>query len=61
MSVPITLATARRVIVHLLHDRRTIVLIVALPAIELTLLRLVLDADPAVFDRWALPLLGVFR
>jgi len=60
MSVPITLATTRRVLVQLLHDRRTVVLIVALPAIELTLLRFVLDADPAVFDRWALPLLGVF-
>ena len=60
MSATITLATARRVLVQLLHDRRTVVLIVALPAIELTLLRFVLDADPAVFDRWAVPLLGVF-
>jgi ABC-2 type transport system permease protein len=60
MSVAITLATARRVLVQLLHDRRTVALVVALPAIELTLLRLVLDADPDVFDRWALPLLGAF-
>ena len=60
MSATITLATAHRVLVQLLHDRRTVVLIVALPAIELTLLRFVLDADPAVFDRWAVPLLGVF-
>jgi ABC-2 type transport system permease protein len=60
MSATITLATARRVLAQLLHDRRTVALVVALPAIELTLLRLVLDADPAVFDRWAVPLLGVF-
>ena len=60
MSAQITLATAHRVIVQLLHDRRTVVLIVALPAVELTLLRFVLDADPDVFDRWAVPLLGVF-
>jgi ABC-2 type transport system permease protein len=60
MSATITLATAHRVLVQLLHDRRTVALVVALPAIELTLLRLVLDADPAVFDRWAVPLLGVF-
>jgi ABC-2 type transport system permease protein len=60
MSATITLATAHRVLVQLLHDRRTVALVVALPAIELTLLRFVLDADPAVFDRWAVPLLGVF-
>jgi ABC-2 type transport system permease protein len=60
MSVTIALATARRVLAQLLHDRRTVVLVIALPAIELTLLRLVLDADPDVFDRWAVPLLGVF-
>jgi len=60
MSAQITLATAHRVLVQLLHDRRTVALIVALPALELTLLRFVLDADPDVFDRWALPLLGVF-
>jgi ABC-2 type transport system permease protein len=60
MSPTITLATAHRVLVQLLHDRRTVALVVALPGIELTLLRFVLDADPAVFDRWAVPLLGVF-
>jgi ABC-2 type transport system permease protein len=60
MSATITLATAHRVLAQLLHDRRTVALVVALPAIELTLLRFVLDADPAVFDRWAVPLLGVF-
>ena len=60
MSATITFATAHRVLAQLRHDRRTVVLVVALPAIELTLLRFVLDADPAVFDRWAVPLLGVF-
>jgi ABC-2 type transport system permease protein len=56
----ITLATARRVLVQLLHDRRTVAMILALPAVELILLRLVLDADGHMFDRWAVPLLGVF-
>jgi ABC-2 type transport system permease protein len=60
MSATITLATAHRVLIQLLHDRRTVALVLALPAIELTLLRFVLDADPDVFDRWAVPLLGVF-
>lgn len=60
MSAHITLATARRVLVQLMHDRRTVLLVLALPAIELTLLRFVLDADPDVFDRWAVPRLGVF-
>jgi ABC-2 type transport system permease protein len=60
MSTPLTLATARRVLMQLLHDRRTVAMILALPAVELIVLRLVLDADPNVFDRWAVPLLGVF-
>ena len=60
MSATITFATAHRVLAQLRHDRRTVALIVALPALELTLLRFVLDADSAVFDRWAVPLLGVF-
>ncbi len=60
MSAQLTLATARRILVQLLHDRRTVALILALPATELVLLRFVLDADPDVFDRWAVPLLGVF-
>jgi ABC-2 type transport system permease protein len=60
VSATITFATAHRVLAQLRHDRRTVALIVALPALELTLLRFVLDADSAVFDRWAVPLLGVF-
>jgi ABC-2 type transport system ATP-binding protein/ABC-2 type transport system permease protein len=60
LSVPITLATTRRVLRQLRHDRQTVVLILALPAVELTLLRFVLNTAPDVFDRWAVPLLGVF-
>jgi ABC-2 type transport system permease protein len=56
----IALATARRVLSQLRHDRQTVVMILALPAAELTLLRFVLDSEAAVFDRWAVPLLGVF-
>ena len=59
-SPSITAATARRVLSQLRHDRQTVAMIVALPTAELTLLRFVLDGEPEVFDRWAVPLLGVF-
>ena len=60
LSIHVTFATARRVLSQLRHDRQTVALLVALPAAELTLLRFVLDGAPDVFDRWAVPLLGVF-
>jgi ABC-2 type transport system permease protein len=59
-SVRITAATARRVLIQLRNDHQTIALILGLPALELTLLRFVLDSAPDVYDRWAVPLLGVF-
>lgn len=59
-STSITAATARRVLSQLRHDRQTVAMIIGLPTVELTLLRFVLDSEPAVFDRWAVPLLGVF-
>ena len=60
ISSRITLATARRVLLQLRNDPRTVALILGVPALELTLLRFVLDSAPEVYDRWAVPLLGVF-
>ena len=60
ISARVTAATARRVLTQLRHDPQTIAMILGLPAVELTLLRFVLDGEPTVFDRWAVPLLGVF-
>jgi ABC-2 type transport system permease protein len=61
LTIPITGAATRRVLSQLRHDSQTVVLILALRAAELTLLRFVLDSAPDVFDRWAVPLLGVFH
>jgi ABC-2 type transport system permease protein len=55
-----TLWTAGRVLGQLRHDRRTVALLVVVPALLLVLLRYVFDAQPAIFDRIGLILLGVF-
>lgn len=60
MSVRITLATAGRVLRQLRHDRRTMALLVVVPALLLTVIYFMYqDADRA-FDRIALTMLGVF-
>jgi ABC-2 type transport system permease protein len=59
VSVTITLATARRILSQLRHDRRTVGLIVGVPSLLMILLRYVMDR-PAAFDRYGPMLLGVF-
>lgn len=60
MSPRITLATAARVLRQLRHDPRTIALLLVVPVVLETLLRLVYDGKPAIFDRIGAPLLGIF-
>jgi ABC-2 type transport system permease protein len=60
MSLRITLTTTGRVLLQLRHDPRTIALMVAVPSLLLVLLRFIFDAQPEVFDRVGLVLLGVF-
>ena len=60
MSVRITIATARRALEQLRRDPRTLALIVVVPPALLTLLRYVLDGNPAAFQRVAVPLVGLF-
>lgn len=60
MSARVVLATAGRILRQLRHDRRTVALILVVPTLLLTLLRYMFDAEPAVFDRIALVMLGVF-
>lgn len=60
MNPTITLATAVRVLRQLRHDPRTVVLLLAVPAVLLTLVRFVINADNLAFDRFGLPLLGIF-
>ena len=60
MNVRITFATAARVLHQLRADRRTVALLIVVPAVLMILLRYVFDGSPAVFDRIGLPLLGIF-
>jgi ABC-2 type transport system permease protein len=60
MSVRITLSTAARILRQLRHDRRTVGLLVAVPAALLTLLYFMYDDAGGTFDRIALVMLGIF-
>ncbi len=55
-----TLATSRRVLQQLSHDRRSIALIVLLPSILLALFKYIYDGQPAIFDRVGPQMLGLF-
>jgi ABC-2 type transport system permease protein len=55
-----TFATAKRNLVQLRHDRRTLVLVICVPLLLLTLIRYVFDGRPIVFQRIGPPLLGIF-
>ncbi len=55
-----TLATARRVLHQLSHDRRSVAIIVVLPALLLVMFRYVYDGDPQVFQRIGPQMLGIF-
>ena len=60
MSPRIALATARRVLLQLRGDPRTIALLVVVPSALLVLMRFVFDRDAAVFQRVGVPMLGIF-
>jgi ABC-2 type transport system permease protein len=55
-----TLSTARRVLVQLRHDPRTVALLVVVPLVLMALLRYVFDGRPALYDRVGPPLLALF-
>jgi ABC-2 type transport system permease protein len=59
MSITITLATTRRILSQLRHDRRTLALLIGVPSLLMILLRYVLDA-PGAFDRFGPVLMGLF-
>jgi ABC-2 type transport system permease protein len=56
----ILLSTTGRVLRQLSHDKRTIALILVVPALLLTLIYYVFDRQPGVFDHVGLILLGIF-
>ena len=59
MSATATLATARRVLLQMRRDRRTLALMMLVPCVLLSLLAWVYTNTP-VFDHIGAPLLGVF-
>jgi ABC-2 type transport system permease protein len=60
MSPTITLRTTARILRQLSHDPRTIGLLLVVPTLLLTLMRYVFDAQPQIFDRVGVIMLGVF-
>ncbi|WP_430790042.1 ABC transporter permease [Actinoplanes sp. G11-F43] len=56
----ILLSTIRRILTQLRHDPRTIGLIIVVPPLLITLIYFMYEDQPAVFDRIALTMLGVF-
>jgi ABC-2 type transport system permease protein len=60
MSPRITLATARRVLLQLRGDPRTVALLLVVPVLLVALFKGVLADQPGAFDRIGVPLLGIF-
>ncbi len=56
----IALATARRVLGQLRHDRRTIALVILVPCVLLGLVKWIFEGQDATFQRVGLPLVGIF-
>jgi ABC-2 type transport system permease protein len=60
MSPRITLATARRVLLQLRGDPRTVALLLVVPVVLVALFKGVFADQPGAFDRIGVPLLGIF-
>jgi ABC-2 type transport system permease protein len=60
LSPRITIATGSRVLRQIRHDPRTVVLLLAVPALLLTLMRYVFDGEPQAFQSIGAPLCGMF-
>ncbi|SEK93071.1 ABC transporter permease [Streptacidiphilus jiangxiensis] len=55
-----TLATARRVLLQLRSDPRTVAMLLLVPCLLIVLLKYAFDGRPEVFDSLGAPLLGIF-
>ena len=60
MSVQITAATTGRIVRQLRHDRRTVAMLIVVPAVLLAVLYFMYDDAGTAFDRVALVMLGIF-
>ncbi|CAN5291323.1 MAG: ABC transporter permease [Nocardioidaceae bacterium] len=59
MNASILFATTGRILCQLTRDHRTVALVLAVPALLLTLLYYMFESTPVVFDRIAIVMLGV--
>ena len=60
MSPRITVITAGRILRQLVNDRRTVVLILAVPSLIIALISAIMEASPQMFDSVGLILLAAF-
>jgi len=60
MSARITFSTAKRVLLQLRHDRRTLVMVLAVPLVLLTLVYYLFENESGIFDHIGLIMLGLF-
>lgn len=60
MSARPTVATALRVLRQLRRDPRTVALLLLVPVFLLAVVRWIFDAQPVVFQRVGLPMVGIF-
>jgi ABC-2 type transport system permease protein len=60
VSIRATVATARRVLWQIRHDRRTIALILVVPCAILALIWYMFEGDERVFQQVGLPICGLF-
>ena len=60
MSPRLTLATTGRILRQLRHDRRTVALLLAVPALLLTIVYFMFESRAGTFDRVGLTMLGIF-
>jgi ABC-2 type transport system permease protein len=60
MSGTTSFRTAGRILRQLHHDKRTVAMILVMPAVLLTLVRAMYDGQDAAFDRIGLTMLGIF-
>jgi ABC-2 type transport system permease protein len=60
MSSRVTVSTARRILRQLSHDRRTVALLLAVPALLLCIVHFMFESRAESFDRVGLIMLGLF-
>ena len=60
MNARRTLATARRVLLQLRNDPRTVAMLLVVPCVLILLLKYVFDGQPQIFDSIGAPMLGIF-